>query len=235
MKIAFFGDSLTEGIPGASYFDRLRDQLPEHQLMNYGKGGDTVISLYSRLRKLPPDSFFDIALLWVGVNDIFVHVSRTYPFLKRIRRQPWAKDIEDFKNSYEILIYYLTRRCRRLITVTPLFIGEDPDSSWNRDLDELASVIEALSRGKSGVHCLNLRRMFHPYLEGKSLSSFEHRPVLQSIQNALNIKKSSADSSSTGPWHFTIDGVHLNADGADLVAEIFLKAIRSFLNEPSRE
>ena len=51
-KIAFFGDSLTEGIPGASYFQILKDRLPNENLINFGKGGDTVISLYRRVREL---------------------------------------------------------------------------------------------------------------------------------------------------------------------------------------
>lgn len=47
--IAFFGDSLTEGSPGVSYFDILKDKLPNENLLNFGKGGDTVISLYKRI------------------------------------------------------------------------------------------------------------------------------------------------------------------------------------------
>ncbi len=43
-SIAFWGDSLTEGFPGASYFEILKQQLPEDKLINYGKGGDTVIA-----------------------------------------------------------------------------------------------------------------------------------------------------------------------------------------------
>ena len=46
MRIAFFGDSLTSGVPGSSYFAILRDRFPDDTLLNFGKGNDTVVSLY---------------------------------------------------------------------------------------------------------------------------------------------------------------------------------------------
>src|SRR5690554_2811517 len=41
IKIAFYGDSLTAGIPGVSYFNILRQRLPEHELLNFGQPDDT--------------------------------------------------------------------------------------------------------------------------------------------------------------------------------------------------
>ncbi|MEJ2664475.1 MAG: hypothetical protein P8107_10610, partial [Spirochaetia bacterium] len=64
--IAFFGDSLTEGFPGVSFFKLLKEKLPGHILKNFGKGGDTVIGLYRRIRKLNIAAPFDISFLWIG-------------------------------------------------------------------------------------------------------------------------------------------------------------------------
>jgi len=121
MKIAFFGDSLTEGIHGASYFEILKKKLPEHELLNFGKGGDTVISLYKRIQSLDMDSSFDMSFLWVGVNDILVKTSWIYPILKRIRRQPWAKNLEDFDYYYRSLLDFLKKTSHHLVTVSPPF------------------------------------------------------------------------------------------------------------------
>jgi hypothetical protein len=49
MNIALYGDSLTEGRAGVSYINLLQPLLPGHELLNYGRGGDTVISLYHRI------------------------------------------------------------------------------------------------------------------------------------------------------------------------------------------
>ena len=45
------GDSLTAGIPGSSYLAILRKKLPDHTLIDLGRGNDTVISLYRRIAR----------------------------------------------------------------------------------------------------------------------------------------------------------------------------------------
>ncbi|MEE8605369.1 MAG: SGNH/GDSL hydrolase family protein, partial [Candidatus Aminicenantaceae bacterium] len=84
MKIAFMGDSLTEGVVGASYFDILQDTLSQHELLNYGKGGDTVISLFRRLSRMGFESNMDIGFLWIGANDVFVKTRWSFPLTKRL-------------------------------------------------------------------------------------------------------------------------------------------------------
>jgi len=96
MKVAFFGDSLTEGFPGVGYISLLQQRCPEFELFNFGKGGDTVISLLKRIKSITFPSEIDIAFLWIGVNDVFVKVSKMYPFLKKLRRQPWATNHDIF-------------------------------------------------------------------------------------------------------------------------------------------
>jgi hypothetical protein len=68
MIVSFSGDSLTEGVPGASYFDVLKKRLPESELINLGEGGDTVLSLYKRITHLNLEKPIDIAFLWIGTN-----------------------------------------------------------------------------------------------------------------------------------------------------------------------
>ena len=107
MSIVFFGDSITRGYPGAAYFTRLEQAFPEHRLVNCGKGGDTVISLLRRIKRADLPAAIDIALVWVGVNDVFPKVSWVYPLLKRLRRQPWAGNIRTFEPHYRNLLIWL--------------------------------------------------------------------------------------------------------------------------------
>jgi len=199
MKIAFFGDSLTEGIHGASYFGILKKKLPEHELLNFGKGGDTVISLYKRIQSLDMDSSFDMSFLWVGVNDILVKTSWIYPILKRIRRQPWAKKLEDFDYYYRSLLDFLKKTSHHLVTVSPLFIGEDLDNTWNKELAKLAEVIKRLSTIYSNTTYINIQAPFIPLL--------------------------SKGNTSPKKLHFTLDGVHLNKAGAYIIANEFQQVI----------
>ena len=55
MRIAFFGDSLTYGKLGVSYINIIKKEYPDFELLNFGKNGDTVNSLYKRIRPLSID------------------------------------------------------------------------------------------------------------------------------------------------------------------------------------
>ncbi len=72
MKIALYGDSLTEGRAGVSYVNYLQQLLPEHEILNYGYGGDTVISLYRHVVRQKLDHPVDLSFVFVGVNDVLV-------------------------------------------------------------------------------------------------------------------------------------------------------------------
>ena len=71
MRIAFLGDSLTEGSPGASFLRRLARLLPGDELLNLGRAGDTVPSLLARLRAGGVPAA-DAAVVWIGTNDAFL-------------------------------------------------------------------------------------------------------------------------------------------------------------------
>ena len=71
MKIALIGDSLTEGRPGVSFANMLKERFPKDSFVNLGKPGETVKSLYSRLTKTGLDDDFDLAFLWIGTNDVY--------------------------------------------------------------------------------------------------------------------------------------------------------------------
>ena len=94
MNIAFIGDSLTQGIPGSSYFVILYNELPQHRLLNLGKGNDTIVSLYRRVAHMRfGGTPFDVAFLWVGVNDVDIAVvsgrlTSTCPPWPNVRARP---------------------------------------------------------------------------------------------------------------------------------------------------
>jgi len=71
MRIAFLGDSLTEGRPGESFFVRLQARLPGDELLNHGRAGDTVPGLRARLERSPLGPL-DLAVVWIGTNDAFL-------------------------------------------------------------------------------------------------------------------------------------------------------------------
>jgi lysophospholipase L1-like esterase len=229
LKVAFCGDSLTEGFPGSAYFEVLKKKYPLHHLYNYGKGGDTVKSLLKRLAKMDLDFPFDIIFLWIGVNDILVDVSPLYPYIKRLRRQPWAKNPDEFLQNYQLLLELLIPKTELLFTVSPLFIGEDLANPWNRKLEQLSEKIRSLSQGYSSVDFISLRDSFSPLLRDKSVVPYRPKNAARIIKDILSLKhiEQKEDRSQIQGQHFTLDGIHLNQKGAKIVAERFSQKIKT--------
>ena len=230
MRIAFFGDSLTQGVPGAAFFPLLQERLPQHELINQGLGGDTLPSLYRRISGAGLEEPWDMAFVWVGVNDVLVKVSWTYPLLKRLRRQPWLRDLSRFECEYGKLLTFLSDRAEHVVAVSPLFIGEDLNNSWNQKLEELSRQIEAAARGCTKAEYLDLRNRFRPLLSGKNTGAFMPRSAARILLDIFTLDRTGAieERSRERDLLYTLDGVHLNAAGAKVVAGAFAERIEDW-------
>jgi lysophospholipase L1-like esterase len=229
LNIAFFGDSLTEGIVGASYFEILRNKLLQHELINYGKGGDTVMSLNRRLRQIDMASPLDLGILWIGVNDVFVKTSWRFPLIKHLRGQPWAKSHIQFQEHYHSLLEFLQNKITRIITLPPLLIGEDLDNAWNKEVSALSQIIHDISLSYPNVDFIDLREHFIPLLTSEKVIPYVPKTMFRVFWDALfptTAEESEKDARARG-LHFTVDGVHLNRTGAEKVADVLLERIHS--------
>ncbi len=231
MKIAFYGDSLTQAVPGVSYVNLLRAQLPEHTLINYGLAGDTALSLYRRIRRLKLARPIDLAFLWIGVNDILVNISPISPIIKRLVGQPWARSPEEFREHYRDLLDLLTPCATRLVAVSPLSIGEEPDNRWNRRLGELNDIIAGLTAGYPTVTYLDMRPAFFAHVGERPVPAefYLSRGIHAVVADAIMLVRSEDVDrvSRQRGLHLTLDGVHLNSAGARLVADQMLQVIRA--------
>jgi lysophospholipase L1-like esterase len=230
-KIVFYGDSITEGFPGDSYVRIMEKALPEHDFLNLGKGGDTVVSLYRRIVRNNLAVPAHIAILWVGVNDILVKTSKLFPILKLLRRQPWAGNQKSFIKYYRRILNILNRSSNKVFAISPLFIGEDPNGRWNKELDALSKIVENLSSSYSSTTFINLKEKFTPLLPQENTTPYKPNKMIRIILNALfhrNPKQSENQEIHNG-YYFTIDGVHLNKEGAELVAGFFMKKMEKHL------
>lgn len=229
MKIIFFGDSLTEGIPGISYIDILKEKLPKHNLVNAGKGGDTVISLYRRIRKMKLKETYDIAFLWIGTNDILVHVSKKYPIIKACCMQPWAKSINHFSNRYQKLLELVSKYAKKTFVVSPAIIGEDINNKWNKKLGNLSLEIKKISSKFKNVEYIDMHKEFTSFLSAKKPSKFILNGIFRDVFAAwlFNIPRIVDEKSKRRGLHLTVDGAHLNTTGARMVAKVFLRCIKN--------
>jgi lysophospholipase L1-like esterase len=222
VKIAFYGDSLTAGVPGASYMSLLRGWLPEDTLLHYGTINETAYSLYHRVMRQGWLTPVDVAFVWVGVNDVLV---RRSPVFSRLRRQ-WARNPAAFATHYRLVLDALTPYTRRLVAVSPLLVGEDNHPGVGAALDETAAIIR-----ESVAHCpnaiyLDVRVVLLAALRGKPTRAFRQTPLRSTLDWMLLTSPKQVDAAAARRGlHYTLDGVHLNSAGARLVAETFLNVI----------
>jgi lysophospholipase L1-like esterase len=227
VRIAFYGDSLTRGVPGASYFDILNKRLPEHTLINYGQGDDTAFSLHRRILKFNLLEPVDLSVLWVGTNDVPFKLSRVSSVIKRLRGKPWAKDPAAFQEHYRVLLDLLCPQAHRLVAVPPVFFGEDLGNGRNQYLEQLSDIIAELASSCANGEYLDLRAIFTAQLRSKPISDYLPQSVFQTALDALTLRSNAQidQAASRRGLHFTLDGVHLNSAGAEIVADALLEII----------
>ena len=157
MQIAFLGDSLTEGRPGAAYFPLLQRLLPRHELLNLGRAGDTVADLLRRVahRGLEP---VDLAFVWVGANDAVMGAwdAAGNGFGSG---WSWAERLAGIRGDYETLVEWTAARASRIMCVRPTVL-EAEGSVWQEHADELGDVIAALAIARVAARSLDLRPAF---------------------------------------------------------------------------
>ena len=227
MKILLLGDSITAGTLGASYVDRLSELLPDHEIINRGKSGDTVISMYRRLRKMNLKNRTDIAVVFIGVNDVFGKLTLSYRLLKMLRRQRWAPTQEQFERVYRLILSRVTIRAGRVITIPPLLLGENPQNRWNREIEALAGTCRSVSSEFDSVTFLGIRERWIEELRGMTVSDYLPNRMRQIAEDKITLttdEKIDAVAAERG-LHFTVDGAHLNTRGADFIANAICAAV----------
>jgi lysophospholipase L1-like esterase len=233
MRIAFFGDSLTSGVPGSSYVAILRERFPNDTLLNFGKGNDTVVGLYRRISAMPFDKPLDIAFLWIGVNDVPQTDRWPYRAFHTLLAQRRARNMDEFRSYFRATLNLLCDRAGRVIAASPALKGENLENHWNRRLADLAGLIKDVTAGCDRAAFLDLRAIFARELAGWPGSDHVPKNPLRVLLDALTLRTDrqiDAEARERG-LHLTLDGVHLNSAGAKLVAEEFAAAIQGLASQ----
>jgi len=188
-----------------------------------------VVSLLHRLKHINIEPGLDIGFLWIGVNDVFVKASWSYPLIKRLRGQRWAKNHPEFRECFGSILELLQDKITRIFTLPPLFIGEDLDNEWNRELVTLAKIIQDLSGPCPNVEFIGWKEDLTHQPASLNILPYIPKSVFRVILDALFLRhpEELEKTAAKKGLRFTIDGVHLNNEGAEKVAEILLEKIRS--------
>ena len=216
MKIGLIGDSLTEGRPGVSFYKILKGKYPNEIFINLGKPGETVKSLYNRLSKTTLDTDFDLIFLWIGVNDV-------YSKLLKVQAQPVSNNREEFEDYYKRIIEWIKAYSKKVIVVTPALVGEKMDSPSNMEIKELAKMVDSIASSYMDISVLDMQQIFSKHLANLECSDYISTNVMTIMKDALFVKKIPRIDklSKERGLYCTLDGVHMNSKGAEIVADAY--------------
>lgn len=219
MTIAFLGDSITYGVPGVSYFDMLKFEHPKLDLINYGKGGDTVYSLYKRIKKIDLTRC-DQVVLFIGVNDLFLQTSLSMKIVKTLKNVKFSRTNEEFRQRYIELVEFILKQVDTVYVIPPLLLGEDLSSDWNKRLGELIEIVNETVERFDTVKLIPVFKQYVSHLKRKPISSYLSTKATQ-IMSDVKLKTAYLvdQKSRERGLHLTLDGVHLNTMGAKLIKE----------------
>ena len=205
MRIVFLGDSLTEGVDGASYLRALNEriasdsQLRDATLINAGRGGDTVLNAASRVARDVAPHAPDWVVIFVGVNDCRTwYVRRSFPTLANLTSG-----------------YYFLRRKGIWRAVTPHRYAHGLRAVVD-DLRARTQARIALCTPATASESLNPRaeRMLDRYAERVRVVAQERDCVLIDMREAFLAAAARPDGATVTGYRLTDDGVHLSAAGA---------------------
>ena len=155
MLIAFLGDSLTEGWPGAAYFPLLDRRMTQHGLLNRGRAGDTVSDLLARMRHegLEP---VDAAFIWAGANDAVIGA---WDGSGPGSGWSWPERLMRLAGDYEELLEWTEARAPRIVVVRPIVL-ETEGPLWQDRAADVAEAIARIAASRETCRVLDLKPAF---------------------------------------------------------------------------
>jgi lysophospholipase L1-like esterase len=236
----FAGDSLTEGIYGENYVERIAKALYQGryglqgEAINAGRGGDTVTSLLDRIDRPLHRYLPKWMILAVGSNDVWIPWLTTHSIgwwlwsqYRSLRfGQVPTTDLDQFAAAYRALIDKAGQVGTRVLACTVSPLGERLSSPVNRRVARLNGVIKHVAAAcqvpiadiwQASVEQLAPLPSRSSYLPGEWLFAWSDR---------RRMRKARPDEvAERRRLCLTFDGIHLNSRGADLWSETILQAL----------
>ncbi|MEG0792897.1 MAG: GDSL-type esterase/lipase family protein [Lachnospiraceae bacterium] len=153
MKTVIIGDSFTEGMPGAAYWNYFYDKS---QLINKGVCGDTLYGASKRVMRMlhsKDGQKIDHYIIQIGTNDVLLPVLMKHSkYWKRVVKVKGClfgsipcRDINDFKIGYEQLILTLLRN-KKKVGIIGLPLVENSLLRMDDTMQEYHVVVQDLAR-----------------------------------------------------------------------------------------
>jgi lysophospholipase L1-like esterase len=226
MRIVFLGASLTEGIYGGNYVDRVAHNLPNHDIINLGLGGSTLNRIVTRLDDVIEQDA-DAAFILAGSNDAIAYSQpKTRPYYKQSQSLPEGYlTPEAFSQLYrDFLVELQLAHIQPLIGLPPLEYSPAVTAASNLFN---AQAVEAASA--YNVPVLDLNPALLP-------QTIPERPELDLrtifvIGDRTQSKWSDYDAEQQrGGYTYSFDGIHFTPATAERVGDIITDFLKQQLD-----
>lgn len=256
MEIYFFGDSLTQASPGCNFVKMVKNSFADKKVKVYNKGlgGDTIVNLFERIKKMKmfkrqiekEEDKYDIFFVLVGVNDILGMTGDNFKRIKKYMKTKDTPDVEEFVEKYEEMIIFLEKYTKNLVIFPSFLIGEEIENKWNNILDQQSKGVEDLITKRNKEKIENGKRVISTFVdlrkeitnklkEKESISKFLPTSLMTMITDVYFVSwfgdNAITKKSKERNLHLTLDGVHLNYEGAKLISDLAIKEIQRILNK----
>lgn len=234
-RMLVVGDSLTTANPGASYAKLLKKMQNTYSVIAKGRGGDTLLGINRKLKRLLLKYKPWVVVIEVGANDILL------PFLKS-RGGDWKRLVNRLVKRVSILTVKTSQfqalysqaiemakqhEVVKLVITTISCLSEDLKNELNKRRDEYNNIIRNFAR-QYEIQLADVGEVFDAYLKklnkpSKYLMPDYYNICLDSLYTM--IEKFADNLSARCGLSLTIDGVHLNRLGAKIFAETILERL----------
>ena len=237
MRILLAGNSLTKGQIGESFVASMQFDNPTWNIHNAGVDGDTLKNIADRLVSiLSDDPKYDYVVIEAGHNDIVlpqfakkgVLFQYALKHLLRNGRQPLR--IEDFKAEYLKMIKELrTKTTANLILTTLSCINENLLSETNLIRIEYNKAIRNIAKWTDCI-LADISEKFDTILKESNQTEYLLKHFLHSVYLDKKVCQQAGGAeklSKKRNLRLTIDGIHLNKEGANLYKQTIERIIRN--------
>jgi lysophospholipase L1-like esterase len=186
-----------------------------------------VVSLYQRLVRLQIPQPLDLAFLWVGVNDLPTKDTWLSRAANTLAGQRRSRDLDEFREYYEATLEHLCRIGKRVIAVSPALRGEDINNRWNHQLQTVATLIKESAPQHERAEYLDLWPALATELAKRNTIDYVPSSAVRVALDTLTLRDGEQVDRKAAQrgLHLTLDGLHLNSAGAEIVASAFAEVI----------
>jgi len=237
IQILFAGNSLTKGQIGESFVEKIKDDNIKWKITNAGVDGDTLKNISDRLLFIVSNnSMFDFIVIEAGHNNIILPQFKekgllfkyALKYLLRKGRRPSSKD--NFRAEYlKLIIYLKTKTAAKIIITTLSCINENLNSKTNQIRNEYNSIIKTIAQQTNSI-IAEVSEEFDKILKMNNQTDYLLENFFSSVyvdKKACGKPNGSDRLSEKRNLKLTIDGIHLNKDGARVYKEIIEQTIKN--------